>query len=118
MFHVPKVATVLARRDFQGSLKNVAHRVDVPEAAFACDHFHAVVTFFQPPASCFDAQALDKFCGRGLHLFGEDAREIAGAHRDALRQQRDGDRFVQVIAPMLPIRATVFDRSVAVITLR
>jgi len=97
MFHVTKMATVLARCDFQGPLKDVAHRVDVPEAAFACDHFHAVVTFFQPPASCFDAQALDKFCGRGLHLFGENAGEIARTHRDALRQQRDGDRFVKVI---------------------
>ena len=94
---MPKVATVLAGCDFQGPLKDVTHRVHVPEAAFACDHFHAVVTFFQPTASCFDAQALDKFCGRGLHFFREDPCEIARAHRDALRQQRDSDRFVQVI---------------------
>ena len=119
VFHVAKVAAVLARCDFQGPLKDVAHRVDVPEAAFACDHFHAVVTFFQPPASCFDAQALDKFCGRGLHFFGEDAREIARTHRYAFCQQRHGERFLQVIEhPCLQVRAMVFDRSVAVITRR
>ena len=86
MFHVAKVATVLAGCDFQGALKNIAHRVDVPEAAFVCDRFHAVLTFFQAPSSCFDAQALDKFCRRSLHLFGEDAREIARTHRYALCQ--------------------------------
>ena len=97
MFHVTKVATILAGCDFYGALKNVAHRVDVPEAAFVCDHFHAVVTFFQPAASCFDAQALNKFCRRSLHLFGEDAREIARTHRDALCQQRHGERLLQII---------------------
>jgi hypothetical protein len=86
VFHMAKVATVLARCDFQSALKDVTHRVDIPEAAFARDHFHAVVTFFQPAASCFDPQALDKFCRRGLHFFAEDAREIAWTHRHVLCQ--------------------------------
>ena len=97
MSHVTEVAAVLARCDFQGPLKDVTHRVDVPEAAFACDHFHAVVTFFQPTSSCFDAEALNKFCRRSLHLFREDAGEIARTHRYPFCQQRHGERFVQII---------------------
>ena len=77
MFHVTEMATVLAGCDFQGALKNIAHQIDVPEAAFVRDYFHAVVTFFQPTASCFDTEALDKFCRGDLHFFTKDAREIA-----------------------------------------
>jgi len=97
VFHVAKMATVLARCDFQGPLKDVAHRVHVPEAAFVSDHFHAVLTFFQSPASRFDAQAFHKFCRRGLHFLCEDACKIAWTHRYALCQQGHGERFVQVI---------------------
>jgi len=97
MSHVTEVATVLARCDFQGALKNVAHRVDVPKAAFVCDRFHTVVTFFQPTASGFDSQSLDKFCGRCFHFFRENTGEIARTHRYALCQQRHGERFLKVI---------------------
>src|SRR5439155_23520598 len=93
--HTSEMATIMSWRNFQCPLKNIAHRIDVPKAALASNRLHAVLTFFQSPASCFDAQALDKFCGRGLHFFGEDAEEIARTHRDALRQQRHGERFVQ-----------------------
>ena len=97
MFHVTKVTTVLARCDFQGALKDVAHRVDVAEPAFDRRPFHAVVTFLQPTASGFDAETLDEFCGRRVHLFGEDPCEIARTHRYALCQQRYCERFLQVI---------------------
>jgi hypothetical protein len=86
VFDVTEMATVLARWDFQGPLKDVAHRVDVPEPAFARDHFHAVVTFLQSTASGFDSEALDELCGRRVHLFGEDPSEIARTHRYALCQ--------------------------------
>jgi len=102
-----KVASVLARCDFQGALKDVAHRVDVPKAAFVRDHFHAVVTFLQPTASGFDAETLNEFCGRRVHLFGEDPCEIARTHCYALCQQRYCERFLPV-----------FDPSIAVITQR
>ena len=46
------------------------------------------------PASCFDAEALNKFCRRSLHLFGEDAGEIARTHRYPFCQQRYGERFL------------------------
>ena len=97
MFHVAKVATVLARCDFQGALKNIAHRVDVSEAALARDRFHAVRTFFKPAPRSFYSQPFDKFCGRRLHFFRKDAREIARTHGHALRQRRDRERLVQII---------------------
>src|SRR5438270_6533618 len=81
-FYVSEVAAILSRRNFKGPLKNVAHRIDVPEAALAGDCFHAVLTFFQSTASGFNAQPFHKFRGRGLHFFGEDPGEIARTHRD------------------------------------
>ena len=89
-----EMATILARCNFQCALKNIAHRIDVSKAAFAGNRFHAVVTFFEPPASGFDAQAFHELRGRGLHFFGEDPGEIARTHRDPVRQNGDGERFV------------------------
>lgn len=86
IFHVAEMVTVLAGGDFQGALKDVPHRVDVSEAAFAGDHFHAVMTFFQAPACCFDAQTLNKLGRRCLHFFDEDACEISRTHRYAFCQ--------------------------------
>jgi len=60
---VAEVATILSRRNFQRALKDIAHRIDVSEAALARDRFHAVLTFFQSPARRFHAQAFDKFRG-------------------------------------------------------
>jgi hypothetical protein len=78
MFHVTKVATVLARCDFRRSLKDIAHRVDVPEAAFVCDHFHAVMTFFQPTASCFDAKRSTNFAGVVFISFVKTRAKLRG----------------------------------------
>src|SRR4029453_16677242 len=74
-----EVATIMSWRDFQCPLKNIAHRIDVSKTALAGNRLHTVVTFFQSPASCFDAQAFDKLRGRGLHLPGEDPGEIKRA---------------------------------------
>src|SRR5436190_7732696 len=96
-FHVArtsKVATIMSWRNFQCPLKNIAHRIDVSKAALASNSFHAVVTFFQSPASCFDAEALHKLRGRGLHLLGKDPGEIARTHPDSLRQYWHVERFV------------------------
>src|SRR5439155_20873644 len=86
--HTSEMATIMSWRNFQCPLKNVAHRIDVSKAALASNGFHAVVTFFQSPASCFDAQAFHKLRGRGFHLLGEDSSGITRAHRYSLRQHR------------------------------
>src|SRR5437016_4803918 len=91
------MATILARCNFQCALKNVAHRIDVSKAALAGNRFHAVVTFFESPASGFDAQAFHELRGSGLHLLGEDSGEIARTHRDSMRQHRHRERFVQIV---------------------
>src|SRR5438105_2721767 len=92
--HTSEMATILARCDFQCPLKNIAHRIDAPKAALAGNRLHAVVTFFESPASSFDAQAFHKLRGRGLHLVGKDSGEIARTHRDPLRQHWYVERFV------------------------
>src|SRR4029077_15618861 len=92
-----EMATILARCNFQCAMKNVAHRIDVSKAALAGNRFHAVVTFFESPASGFDAQAFYELRGRGLHFFGEDPGEIARTHRDSMRQHRHRERFVQIV---------------------
>src|SRR5205823_1341129 len=79
--HTSKVATILSRWNSHCPLENIAHRIDIPKAALSSDRFHAVLAFFQSPASCFDAQAFDKLGGCGLHLFSEDSGEIARTHR-------------------------------------
>lgn len=94
---VPKVPTVLTGRDPQGTLKNVAHRVDVGEAALGRDRFHAVAAFFQPAPHRFHSKALDKFCRRDFHFPTKDAREIAWTHRYPPRQKRDGEWLIEVI---------------------
>src|SRR6266513_842185 len=92
--HASEMATIMSGRNFQCPLKNIAHRIDVSKAALASNRFHAVVTFFQSPASCFDAEALHKLRGRGLHLLGKDTGEIARTHPDSLRQYWHVERFV------------------------
>src|SRR5439155_9770165 len=95
--HTSEMATIMSCGNFTCPMDNVAARIDVSNAALAGNRFHAVVTFFQSPASCFDAQAFHKLRRRGLHLLGEDPREITRAHRYSLRQHRHRERFVQVI---------------------
>src|SRR6266566_1676452 len=92
--HTSEMATIMSRRNFQCPLKNIAHRIDAPKAALAGNRLHAVVTFFESPASGFDAQAFHKLRGRGLHLVGKDSGEITRAHRYPLRQHRHIERFV------------------------
>src|SRR6266576_728081 len=95
--HTSEMATIMSRRNFQCPLKNIAHRIDAPKAALAGNRLHAVVTFFESPASGFDAQAFHKLRGRGLHFFSEHSGEIARTHRDSLRQHSYVERFVQVV---------------------
>src|SRR5881397_190256 len=51
--HASEVAAIMSWRNFQCPLKNIAHRIDIPKAAFAGNRFHAVLTLFQPTACCF-----------------------------------------------------------------
>src|SRR5947208_16227707 len=95
--HTSEMATIMSWRNFQCPLKNIAHRIDVPKAALASNRLHAVLTFFQSPASCFDAQAFYELRRGGLHFFGEDPGKITRAHRYSLRQHRHRERFVQVV---------------------
>src|SRR5690348_2034685 len=91
------MATVLAGCNFQCSLKNVAHRVNVPESALVSDHFHTVMTLFQPTTRSFDSQSLNKFSRRRFHFSGENAREIARTHCYAPCQYWYAQRLAQII---------------------
>jgi hypothetical protein len=97
LLHVAEVTAVLAGGNLQGSLKDVAHRIDIPKATFGGDRFHAICAFLQATPSGFDPQALDQFRRGGFHFPAEDSSEIPRAHPDPLRQDRDGERLVQVI---------------------
>ena len=94
---MPEVAAILPRRNLDRALKNVAHGIHTSEAAFARDRFHAVLTFFQAAPGRFHAQTFNELGRRRFHFSREHAREIPRTHGHALRQQRHGERFVQMI---------------------
>src|SRR5690349_6829480 len=52
-FHVPEMTAVLAGRNFQRALKDIAHGINVSKAAFGRNRLHAVLTFFQPATRRF-----------------------------------------------------------------
>src|SRR5437773_11398765 len=96
-FRVTEMATVLAGRELQRSLKDVAHGIDVSEAALVCDGLHAVLTFLEAAPSCFNPQTFDKLCRCRFHFLRKDTGEISWTHRYAPREQRNSEWFVQVI---------------------
>src|SRR5215468_6873511 len=94
---MPKMTAILSRRNLERALKHVAHRIHISKPAFARDRLHGVLAFFQTTPRRFDAETLDKLRRRCFHFFSENTSEIARAHRDALGQYRNGERFVQII---------------------